>query len=163
MKVMISQGMKGKTDEQIKNERKKIIRQLEEMHITVVDTIFKDDFDKKVSRRPAVKYLSKSIDILAEVDAVLFMDGWENYRGCCVEHEICKQYDIKILYEDFFVNKENKSVTSHITIQGGPITTLPYYPDITRTIPVKDPDTYKITCSNNDVARAMKNEVEELL
>ncbi len=39
MKVMISQPMRGKTNEQIKEERTKLVKELEEKGLEVIDTI----------------------------------------------------------------------------------------------------------------------------
>ena len=41
MKVMISQPMKGRTEEQIKEERKRIVDKFNKMHIEVINTIFR--------------------------------------------------------------------------------------------------------------------------
>ena len=68
-----------------------------------------------------------------------------------------------MLYEDFFINKDEKnSVVSHITITN-PITTPLYDPNMQRTYPMPKIEPYKITCSNTDISAAIKNEVEKLL
>lgn len=41
MKIMISQPMKGKTNEQIRNERAELVIRLQEEGIEVVDTVLK--------------------------------------------------------------------------------------------------------------------------
>ena len=43
MKVMISQPMRGKTNEQIREEREKLVKQLKTEGHEVIDTVF-DDF-----------------------------------------------------------------------------------------------------------------------
>ena len=88
MKVMISQPMNGKTEEQIRNERKYLVRELEEEGYEVLDNVF-EDFDDDVS---PIYYLAKSIEILDQADIVVFMEGWENARGCVIEHEIALFY-----------------------------------------------------------------------
>ena len=42
MKVMISQPMKGRSEEEIKKERQNIIEKFNKMHIDVIDTLFTD-------------------------------------------------------------------------------------------------------------------------
>lgn len=97
MKVMISQPMAGKTNEQIMKERIGIAEKLKVLGWEVIDTIFKEKLPKKAN--VAVYYLAKSIEALSEVDAVLFMNGWEKARGCQMEHDICLKYDIPTMYE----------------------------------------------------------------
>lgn len=89
MKIMISQPMNGKTEKQIKDERKYLIKELEEQGHEVLETVF-DDFDCYAS---PIAYLSKSIEVLDKADAVVFMKGWENARGCIIEHEIATKYN----------------------------------------------------------------------
>lgn len=103
MKVMISQPMRGKTEEQIREERKTIIEKFNNMHIEVIDTIFTDEPPKDCN--VAVYYLGKSISAMKDIDAIYMDDGWREARGCRIEHQVAKEYGIKILYNDFFVNK----------------------------------------------------------
>ena len=39
-------------------------------------------------------YLGRSIQILGSCDQVWFLNDWKNYRGCLIEHEVCKAYGI---------------------------------------------------------------------
>lgn len=97
MKVMISQPMKGKKESQIRLERQKVIKKLEDLGWQVIDTIFTDEAPK--SCNTAIYYLSKSIEEISKVDAVMFMNGWEKARGCRIEHDICLQYETLTMYE----------------------------------------------------------------
>ena len=103
MKVMISQPMRGKTEEQIREERKAVIKKFNNMHIEVIDTIFTEEAPE--SNNAGVYYLGKSIQEMSKVDALFMCDGWREARGCGIEHQVAKEYGIKILYNDFFVNK----------------------------------------------------------
>lgn len=107
MKVMISQPMKGKTEEQIREERKAIIEKFNNMHIEVIDTIFTDEPPKDCN--VAVYYLGKSISAMKDIDAIYMDDGWREARGCRIEYQVAKEYGIKILYNDFFINKPELS------------------------------------------------------
>lgn len=89
MKVMISQPMRGKTNEEIKEERAELVKKLQEEGHEVVDTVF-DDFPE--GKATPVHYLAKSIEFIANVEGVIFMKGWENARGCKIEHQIAKEY-----------------------------------------------------------------------
>lgn len=88
MKIMISQPMKGKTEKEIKEERAELVRKLEEEGHEVLDTVF-GDFDCYTS---PIAYLAKSIEYLDKADGIIFMKGWENSRGCIVEHEVASKY-----------------------------------------------------------------------
>jgi hypothetical protein len=88
MKIMISQPMNGKTEKQIKDERKYLVQELEEQGHEVIDTIIKD-FDDEVS---PILYLAKSIEFLDKADGIIFMKGWEDARGCVIEHLIAEKY-----------------------------------------------------------------------
>ncbi len=103
MRVMISQPMKNRTEEDIKLERKAIIEKFNNMHIEVIDTIFKDEVP--IDYNAGVYYLGKSIKEMSKADALFMCDGWREARGCRIEHSVAQEYGIKILYNDFFVNK----------------------------------------------------------
>ena len=96
-KAMISQPMNGKKEEQIRKEREKIVDKLQSIGWKVVDTIFAEEAPKDCDK--ALYYLSKSIEAIGKVDAVMFMNGGQNARGCKIEHEICQQYGKLIMYE----------------------------------------------------------------
>lgn len=104
MKIMISQPMRGKTEQEIRLERKDLVEKLMNEGYEVVDTVkwnfdFINDKGLKVSNKP-VYYLSKSIEIMSIVDCIIFMEGWEKARGCRIEHKVAKDYGIKIFYEN---------------------------------------------------------------
>lgn len=94
MKLMISQPMRGKTNEQIREERAELVKQLESEGHEVIDTIL----DLSEGKTP-VHYLAKSIELLAEADGVVFMEGWEDARGCRIEYNVASAYGkfIKVL------------------------------------------------------------------
>ena len=98
MKIMISQPMRGKTNEEIRKEREKLIRQLELNGHEVVDTIINEEPPKNIDE--AIYYLSKSIEFIGKADAVYFMKGWEKARGCKIEHEVAVEYDKQVFYEN---------------------------------------------------------------
>ena len=88
MKIMISQPMRGKTEKQIKEERAELVRKLEKEGHEVLDTVF-EDFDENAS---PIYYLARSIEFLDKADAVVFMKGWQEARGCRIEHQIAVDY-----------------------------------------------------------------------
>lgn len=95
MKIMISQPMKGKTNEQIRAERAELAEKLKEQGHEVVDTVF-NDFPN--GQATPLHYLAKSIEFLANVDGVVFMKGWQNARGCRIEEICAREYGKFIMY-----------------------------------------------------------------
>lgn len=87
MIIMISQPMKGKTEKQIRDERAPLINKLHEEGHVVIDTVL--DVSE---RKSPIYYLSKSIELLDKADAVIFMKGWQEARGCRIEHFIALEY-----------------------------------------------------------------------
>ena len=73
-KIFISQPMKGKSNEEIKKEREVIIdeisKKLDGEDFEVLDTVF-EDFDGATP----LKFLAKSLMVMADADAVYFADG----------------------------------------------------------------------------------------
>ena len=97
MKIMISQPMKGKTNEQIREERAELVKRLKEEGIEVLDTVFEDaPSDEDI----AIYMLSQSIKYIGKADALLFMKGWEKARGCKIEHEVAVEYGKQVFYDN---------------------------------------------------------------
>lgn len=96
MNIMISQPMRGKPNEQIREERKYLIKELEDAGHKVIDTIISEDAPKDSDE--AIYYLSKSIEMMSKVDGVVFMPGWQQARGCVIEHEIACAYGKFVKY-----------------------------------------------------------------
>lgn len=95
MKLMISQPMKGKTNEQIRQERTELVKQLEAEGHEVVDTIIEE---APVDENMAIYCLSQSIRFIGQVDGVVFMPGYFNARGCRIEHDVAREYGKFIRY-----------------------------------------------------------------
>lgn len=95
-KVFISQPMKGKSNEEIKKEREVIIdeisKKLNGEPFEVMDTVF-EDFDGATP----LKFLAKSLMVMADADAVYFADGWREARGCRIENRCAVAYGLKII------------------------------------------------------------------
>ncbi len=99
MKLIISQPMDGKNNELIRQERETLIHLLEADGHKIINSIIETEPDLYICKHPALYYLSKSIDIMSKVDGVVFMRGWENSRGCKIEYEIAKQYELFVRFE----------------------------------------------------------------
>lgn len=95
-KLFISQPMRGKTNEEILAEREKAIKQAEELTgepVEVIDSFFQN---APADARP-LWFLGKSVELLSTADVVYFAPGWEEARGCKIEHECAKEYGIDII------------------------------------------------------------------
>lgn len=106
MKAMLSQPMAGKTEEEIVATRERAIKALEALGYEVVNTLFTDEWysDKSMKARGVENiplcFLAKSLENMSKCDAAYFCRGWQNARGCQIEHEAAKKYGMKIIYED---------------------------------------------------------------
>lgn len=99
MRIMISQPMKGLSREVIIENRKRVVNQLNENGHEVVDTVFDINGAPDNCNMP-IWCLGRSLQALSKVDAVVFMKGWENARGCKIEHLICDQYGMPFYEEN---------------------------------------------------------------
>lgn len=100
IKVFISQPMREKTDDQIMKDREQAINICRNIFqneiIEILDSYFEEFVDSS-NKNPGVYYLGKSISKLSEADVAYFCPGWKNARGCIIEHEVAKQYEIRII------------------------------------------------------------------
>lgn len=98
-RLFISQPMGGRTDEEITAERNSIIGKIAERcgGVEVIDSFFTEDAPDGVNA--GLWYLGKSLELLATADCAYFADGWEEFRGCRIEHECAVEYGIDIVGE----------------------------------------------------------------
>ena len=105
-KAMLSQQMAGKTIEEIVATREKAISVLKEKGYEIVNTLFTDEWYSKdaMTERGVVQiplcFLAKSLENMSRCHAAYFCKGWENARGCRIEHEAAVAYGLEILYEE---------------------------------------------------------------
>ena len=105
-KAMISQPMNGLTDEEIEKTRNKAIGHLERLGYKVVNTLFTDEWysDSSMKARGVENiplcFLAKSLENMSLCSVAYFCDGWEDARGCRIEHETAEAYGLDIIYEE---------------------------------------------------------------
>ena len=105
-KAMLSQPMAGKTDEEIVSTREKAVADLEKRGYEVINTLFTDEWysKEKMAERGVVQiplcFLSKSLDNMSLCHAAYFCKGWENARGCRIEHDAAVAYGLEVIYEE---------------------------------------------------------------
>jgi hypothetical protein len=104
-KIMISQPMAGFTEEQIVETRNRFLTYAEKEGLEVVNTYFQDEWYSKdaMSERGVVQiplcFLAKSIENMALCHIAYFAKGWENARGCKIEHQVAVDYGLEVIYE----------------------------------------------------------------
>lgn len=103
---MISQPMFNKTDEEISEVIGRFLKYANKENLTVVNTFFQSDWFSNIAMKERgvvhipVCYLAKSIESMSQCHKVYFAKGWENARGCVIEHEIALHYGLEIIYEE---------------------------------------------------------------
>lgn len=106
MKAMLSQPMAGKSDEEIIATRERAIAVLKERGYEIINTLFTDEwYSQEAMKKRGVEniplcFLAKSLENMSLCHAAYFCKGWENARGCRIEHEVAKAYGMTIIYED---------------------------------------------------------------
>ena len=105
-KVFISQPMAGKSDEQILRERQQAVSYLRDSYgeIDIIDSFFRG---APHTAKP-LWFLGKSLELLADADVAYFCDGWEDARGCRIEHDAALAYGIPEVISIIDHGKETK-------------------------------------------------------
>lgn len=95
-KIYISQPMHGREYDDIIRERKQLIADaavaLQTDDIRPLETLH------RTGKAKPLAMLGRSVEQMAEADAIIFAPDWRDARGCRVEHFVASQYDIPILY-----------------------------------------------------------------
>lgn len=105
-KAMLSQPMAGKSEQEIIETRERAISALKKQGYEIVNTLFTDEWysDEAMKERGVVQiplcFLAKSLENMSLCHAAYFCKGWENARGCRLEHEAAKAYGVTIIYEE---------------------------------------------------------------
>lgn len=98
-KLFISQPMRGLTDEEIIAAREKAVLLATKAigePVQLVDSFFQG---APAENRP-LWYLGKSLQMLAVADIAFFAKGWENARGCRMEHLCATEYGVPVIEEE---------------------------------------------------------------
>lgn len=97
-KLFISQPMRGKTDEEILATREKAIQEVKELlgeQVEVIDSFFQS---APADAKP-LWYLGASLKLLATADIAYFAKGWDEARGCKIEHTCAVEYGVARIEE----------------------------------------------------------------
>ena len=96
MKIFISQPMNGFTEEEIRHNREKAIKNIKSLYgddIEIIDSYFKEE-------GTPLWCLGKSIELLSTADVAYFLKGWNTARGCRIEYMCADNYGIGAYFEE---------------------------------------------------------------
>lgn len=116
MKVFLSLGMSGREEKDVLNDIEEATTYIHSLFpdYEIVHTYFQEEAPKDAG---LTYYLGKSIQVLGGCDQVWFINDWENYRGCRIEHEICELYGIPYSYLDLRPDIADPSEIDQIKIK----------------------------------------------
>lgn len=106
MKAMISQPLAGKTKAEVVNTRDTATKVLKMLGYEVVNTLYTDPWysSEAMNERGVVNiplcFLARSLENMSKCHTAYFCKGWEDARGCRIEHEAAKEYGLDIIYEE---------------------------------------------------------------
>ena len=98
--------MAGKTEEEIVATREKAVAALKAKGYEIVNTLFTDEgySSEKMKERGVVQiplcFLAKSLENMSLCHAAYFCKGWEQARGCRLEHDAAIAYGLNVIYEE---------------------------------------------------------------
>lgn len=104
-KAMLSQPMAGRTEQEIVAVRNRAVAELERRGYEVVNTLFTDEWysSEKMAERGVVQiplcFLAKSLENMSLCHAAFFCLGWQNARGCRIEHDAAVAYGLEVIEE----------------------------------------------------------------
>lgn len=104
-KAMLSQPMAGRTEQEIVAVRSRAIAELERRGYEVVNTLFTDEWysPEKMTERGVVQiplcFLAKSLENMSLCHVAFFCLGWQNARGCRIEHDAAAAYGLEVIEE----------------------------------------------------------------
>ena len=105
-KAMISQPMAGRTESEIIKARNGAKKVLESWGYKVINTLYTDEwYSKDKMKERGVEqiplcFLAKSLENMSLCHTAYFCKGWEDARGCRIEHMVAKEYGLEIIYEE---------------------------------------------------------------
>lgn len=106
MKVFISQPMAGLDELEVYAVRNQICNKFDINDEEIIENYKKDVPTKDVNTN--VWCLGDSIRSMAFANLVIFAPGWEEARGCVIEHDICTLYEIPFIEMESSRKTRNK-------------------------------------------------------
>lgn len=95
MKVFISQPMADLDELEVYAVRNQICNKFDINDEEIIESYIKD-VPTEITNKSAW-CLGDSIRLMSEANLVIFAPGWEEARGCLIEHDICTLYEIPFI------------------------------------------------------------------
>lgn len=95
--IMISLPMQGKTEEQIDEEMADMMDLVWNIY---PNACIRASVIENPEEKTELECFSESIFHMSQSDMLAMGHGWENARGCKLEHEIARAYNMPIVYLD---------------------------------------------------------------
>lgn len=98
--VFISQPMRGRTQSEIEAERDELFADVASMYAErgedcrEVPSYFGPKGERQMT---PLECLGKSIELMAHADVAVFAKGWQDARGCRIEHMCAQEYGVEIV------------------------------------------------------------------
>ena len=99
MKIFISIPMNGRSDEEVLSEMNTIVQDYEDIYgseTELIETLL--PINNTPVNNEGVYMLGRSIELMAQADAVIFAPNWKKYRGCRIEEQVARSYGIRRYY-----------------------------------------------------------------
>ena len=97
--VFISQPMAGKSHDEIREERDDAFARIAARYSLIGEDVREvpSYFGERASQMQPLECLGKSIELLAHADVAVFAPGWQDARGCRVEHMCAVEYGVRVV------------------------------------------------------------------
>ena len=94
--LFISQPFSGRTEEEVFEERAKILSKVEEIYKEKFSVI--DQYHQTAPEGAGrFYYLSQDILMMDKADLIAFSPDWKSAKGCRVEHELAVAYGLTMI------------------------------------------------------------------
>jgi len=104
VRVFVSQPMKNKSEERIRDERQRITDKLNDRFVGQAEIINKFNpaaYTCMASQKNApLAALGQSLILMSTADVVFFARGWKEARGCRIENQAAIEYGLTVI-EDY--------------------------------------------------------------
>lgn len=103
--AMISQPMAGRLEREITATRDRAIAELERRGYYVVNTLFTGEtfgaekLEGQGVLNVPLEFLARSLERMSYCHAVYFCHGWQEARGCRIEHDAAVAYGLEVIEE----------------------------------------------------------------
>lgn len=98
-KIFISVGMAGRDEKDVLNDISRAKHDLVWKVFGKEVDVLHNYYCEAPADSGRLYYLGEAIKTLGQCDACYFVTGWQKYKGCRAEYEICRLYGIEIIEE----------------------------------------------------------------